>query len=165
MAAKTKYLKDNINIIVEKLREDSIDNAYYFVQVLDYMREMLHSLTHLNQPALDHVDNTHKPLSNERIDELSKLHGLLSSMIDLIVSNMQSGDFSNQDELQIIQKEMIDDIERFNKGLIKRLKQGETGTKNSILYLNLLNETKNLTLQAGNLYKSQRDFVDYNKDN
>ena len=74
---------------------------------------------------------------------------------------MESGDFSKQEELHALQIELIESIEQMNKKLIKQLKRGEVGTKNSILYLNILNETKNLVLQAGNLYKSQRDFVNY----
>ena len=67
---REKYLKDNIHVIVDKLKEDSEDTAYYFVEVLDYMREMLHSLTFINYPAYQHVDNNHKPLIEEQIEEL-----------------------------------------------------------------------------------------------
>ena len=161
MTAKTKYLKDHINIIVEKLREESIDSAYYFVQVLDYMREILHSITHITRPALDHIDNNHKPLLPAQVENLKQLHMLITKMMDLVVDNMKSGDFSQQDELQLMMAEAISTIELMNKSLIKKLKRGEIGTKNSILILSIFNESKNMVLQIVNLYKSQRDFVNY----
>jgi hypothetical protein len=48
-------------------------------------------------------------------------------------------------------------------GVIKRQLhriQGETGsTKTSVLFLNILNETKTMVLQSRNLLKSQKYFV------
>jgi Na+/phosphate symporter len=164
MTAKTKYLKDHINVIVEKLRADSTDSAYYFVQVMDYMREMLHSISHIANPVLIHVDNNHKPLLPEQIEELKKLHVLFSTMVNRIIKNMETEDFKEQGAVQAMRKELIEVVEHMNKSLIKRLKNGEVGTKNSILCLNFFNETKNLVLQSGNLYKSQRDFVDYDSN-
>ena len=73
MASRTKYLKNHINIIIERLREESVDTSYYLVEVLDYMREMIHSISFFNGPALTHVDNNHKPLKKEQIEELHKL--------------------------------------------------------------------------------------------
>lgn len=161
LTSKTKYLKDHINIIVEKLREDSIDNAYYFVQVLDYLREMLHSITYVAEPALNHVDNNHKPLQEVQITELKQISGLYSELVGIITKSMETADYSVQEQVFEKQASLITAIESMNKQQIKRLKAATVGTKNSILYLNILNETKNLVLQVGNLYKSQRDFVNY----
>lgn len=161
LTSKTKYLKDHINIIVEKLREDSIDNAYYFVQVLDYMREMLHSITYIAEPALNHVDNNHKPLQEVQITELKQISELYGELVSIITTSMETADYSVQEQVLGKQASLINAIESMNKQQIKRLKAATVGTKNSILYLNILNETKNLVLQVGNLYKSQRDFVNY----
>ena len=161
ITARTKYMKDHINVIVEKLREESMDTAYYFVQVLDYMREMLHSISFILGPALNHVDNNHKPLIKEQIDELKLIHSSFTEMINLITGSMNSVDYSKQEELQEMQKNILGLIATMNKNMIKRLKKAEVGTKNSMLFFNILNETKNLALQAVNLYKSQRDFVNF----
>jgi len=79
-----------------------------------------------------------------------------------MIKNMEMNEFKDEQLLFQKQKVLLDSIEKMNKSLIKHLKKGEVGTKSSILYLNILNETKNMALQAGNVYKSQRDFVDYN---
>ena len=82
ITSKIKYLKDHIKVIVDKLREESIDTAYYFVEVVDYMREMLHSISFIVGPALEHVENNHKPLLKEQIEELRESMGLVGSMKD-----------------------------------------------------------------------------------
>ena len=161
VTAKTKYLKDHINIIVDKLREGSEDTAYYFVQVLDFMREMLHSISFITGPAYEHVDNNHKPLIAEQVDELKELNTTFSELTLLITASIESGDYSSQDKIQVLLAEFLELIELSNKKQIKRIKNNFVGTKNSILFMNIINESKHLALQAVNLYKSQRDFVDY----
>lgn len=161
ITAKTKYLKDHINIIVDKLREGSEDTAYYFVQVLDFMREMLHSISFITGPAFEHVDNNHKPLIAEQIDEMKHINDIFHEMIISITTSIESGDYSTQESIQADLTKLIELIDSSNKKQIKRIKNAVVGTKNSMLFMNIMNESKHLALNAVNLYKSQRDFVDY----
>jgi len=159
--AKTKYLKDHINIIVDKLREGSEDNAYYFVQVLDFMREMLHSITFITGPVYEHVDNNHKPLIADQIAELKQLDSIFNIMVSKIIFDIETCEYGSQDDIQLELNKLLELVELSNKKQIKRIKNSVVGTKNSILFMNIINESKHLSLQAVNLYKSQRDFVDF----
>ena len=164
ITAKTKYLKDHIKVIVDKLREESTDTAYYFVEVLDYMREMLHSISFIVGPALEHVDNNHKPLLKEQIDELRELHEIHSRLLNEVIKSLETCDFSSQDEILEISQSYLDNIVRINKKQFKRLKNAKAGTKNSMLFLSLISESKTMILQAVNLYKSHRDFININNE-
>ena len=161
ITAKTKYLKDNINVIVEKLKEDSENTAYYIVEVLDYLREMLHSISFINGPAYEHVDNNHKPLVDEQIEEMKTLHAELKQLIETVIKSMESGNYGNLTIILENQHELFKHVEKIRRAQIKRVKAGKVGTKNSILYLNIINESKNLALQVVNLFKSQRDLTNY----
>ncbi len=161
MTEKTKYLKDHINVIVEKLQEDSIGSGSYFVQVVDYLREMVHSVEYVVIPILNHVDNNHRPLKKEQINELKDVYAKLERLIQIVARSVKSRDFSSQEELLSMLEEYLTSIEALRKGQIKRVKNNLVGTKNTILYLNILNESKNLGLQVINLFKSQRDFVNF----
>ena len=165
MTARTKYLKDHINVVIDKLKQESVDTAYYFVTTLDYMREMLHSITFIVTPAANHVDNNHKPLGPFQIEELKMLEKKLSEMITIVTKSIEDQDFSTQDELLKMEEELLELIHKVNKNQIKRLKNAEVGTKSSILFLNMVNELKNLSLQLVNLYKSQRDFLNFKNGN
>lgn len=162
ITSRTKYLKDHINIIIEKLQKESIETAYYIVTVLDYMREMLHSISFMIEPALEHVDNKHKPLKPDQIKELRLLFGELKKLMKRMQKHIESNDFHDQKNVIALEDELLGLIQRFRKTQIKRIKNDEVGTRNSILYLGILNESKNLVLQSVNLYKSQRDFIDFN---
>jgi phosphate/sulfate permease len=163
IAERTKYLKDHVNVIIDRLEEQSVDSAYLMVQVLDYMREMVHSITFFNQSAFDHVDNNHKPLLEEQIAELKQLAAHLDKQLKLIMQSILSVDYANQDNLLEMQAKALDFLESCRKNQIRRIKKGQVGTRNSMLYLNLLTETKNLFLQSVNLFKSQRDFSNFKR--
>ena len=164
MTVKTKYLKDHINVIVEKLQEDSISSGSYFVQVIDYLREMVHSVEYVVVPILNHVDNNHRPLKKEQIKELKEVYSKLERLIQLVARSIKSRDFSSQDEVLLMLEKYLKLIETLRKGQIKRVKNNVVGTKNTFLFLNILNESKNLGLQVVNLFKSQRDFVKYKNE-
>ena len=67
--------------------------------------------------------------------------------------------FVDIEGIVVEQKELIDRITVISKKQLKRIKNQESGTKNSTLYLNVMNETKNLLLFTVNLIKAQRDFL------
>jgi len=161
--SKTKYLKDHITVIVDKLKKDSTDTAYYFVQVLDYMREMLHAISYINRPAIEHIENNHKPFNVEQIAELKQLQAILTKFLTLIITSIETRDYSKQEEIQNTLHQYQHLIEKCNKNQINRIKNASSGTKNSILFLNILNESKHMALMGFNLYKSQRDFVTLKK--
>lgn len=163
MTEKAKFLKDHINLIVEKLNEDPEVSAYYFVQVIDYLREMVHSIEFIVIPALNHVDNNHKPLLKEQIVELEKIYDAVEKLIQVVARSIKSNDYSNQQEVIALMENFIDLINSIRKNQIKRVKNNKVGTKNSILFLDIINESKNLSLQVVNLFKSQRDFASYKK--
>jgi len=161
---QSKYLKDNLHSTISKLEEDSIETGHYYVQVLDYLREIAHCLTYITRPIFDHVDNNHKRITEDQIAELSDLSEAISQLISKILDIVKNDDFDNVEDVLNYQQQMLDAIEKLKKKQIKRIKNNEVGTRNSILYLGIMDEVKNLTLYVVNLLKSHRDFIIYHKN-
>jgi Na+/phosphate symporter len=162
VTGRTKYLKDNIGSVINKLRDDN-ENDFYFVQVLDYMREILHNASFIVKPAIDHVDNHHKPLLEEQFVELREVYDLIDKLTSLITKSITNPSMSDEDEILGVQDKLQQKIQECNKSQYKRLKKASVGTKNSILYLHLTDEMKFMGLHLVNLYKSYRDFLEYRK--
>jgi len=162
VTGRTKYLKDNIGSVINKLRDDN-ENDFYFVQVLDYMREILHNASFIVKPAIDHVDNNHKPLLEEQFVELREVYDLIDKLTSLITKSITNPSMSDEDEILGVQDKLQQKIQECNKSQYKRLKKASVGTKNSILYLHLTDEMKFMGLHLVNLYKSYRDFLEYRK--
>ena len=156
-----KQLKNNVHNTLLKLQEEEGETGHYYVQVIDYLREMAHALSFISNPSYDHVDNNHKPLLKIQIDELNEYKNDVTDLFEKIILTIEKNEFSNIPSLIEKQQAILDTIKSGRKSQIKRIKNDEAGTRNSILYLGILNELKNFLLQSINLIKSQRDFVEY----
>ncbi len=161
---ESKELKDNLNSTITKLHEDSIESAHFYVQVLDYLRELVHNITFISKPCRDHVDNNHKSLIEAQIDELNALKGEVSSILMGVREAIADCNYQNIDMIIDHQHELLDKLGSIKKKQIKRIKRVEVGTKNSLLYFTITNETKNLILNVINLLKSQRDFTMFDEE-
>ena len=160
---QAKYLKDNVYKTIIKLDKDSIKTGHFYVQVLDYLRETAHALTFISEPSLEHVDNNFGPLLDVQVTELNhvakKLKGFYSEVIEVI----NTKEYERLNEIIELQQKLIDEVNMHRVNQIKRVKHKEAGTKNSVLYLGVLHEVKNLLLHGVNLLKAQRDFDNFKK--
>lgn len=154
----TKQIKNRISTTLINLREDSIESAPFYVQAVDYMREMNHCISYIVNPSYEHVENNHRPLISVQIEEMSRLNGEVSLLFDKAIDILKMKDFDDIEELVTRQHTITRLIEETRKKQIKRIKSSETGTRNSILYLNILAEIKNLSLFTVSILKSSRDF-------
>jgi phosphate/sulfate permease len=160
---ETKELKNNLNSTIGKLHKDSVETGHYYVQVLDYLRELAHNINFISKPCYDHIDNNHKAMIDIQIEELNflktEVHKLLMNVNRIISTN----NYGKVEEMINHRQELLAKLASIKKKQIKRIKREEVGTKNSLLYFTLTNETKNLLLNSINLLKSQRDFTEHDK--
>ncbi|MDR0969408.1 MAG: inorganic phosphate transporter [Lentimicrobiaceae bacterium] len=159
MAKRTKAQKDNITVVISKLSEESADSGQYYVQMLDYLREIIHSLNFIVHPIQYHIDNNHKELSAPQLTELKTLSGELARFLTKITTEINGHNFTHQDKIVDEQQKLLQIIDLFRKNEIKRIKKEAGSTRNSLLYIGILQETKNLCLFSINLYKAERDFI------
>ena len=72
---------------------------------------------------------------------------------------IKQNDYTNVPEAIEKQQVILNLLNDSRKKQIKRIKQNEVGTRNSVLFLAILNEGKNIMLHTINLLKAQRDFI------
>jgi len=154
-----KFLKDNLHRTIEKLEEDSVETGHYYVQVLDYLREIAHCLNFIVTPSYEHVDNNHKGLIDDQKYDLNSISIEIARFYTAILEIIKLQDYPKSEAIINDQQQILDTIEKLKKKQIKRIKGNEVGTRNSLLYLGMLEEIKNLLLYTINLFKSQRDFI------
>ncbi len=154
-----KYLKNKTVKTIQLLEEDSIDTGHYYVQVLDYLREIVHNITFIITPSLEHIDNNHKPISKEQIEDLNEIKDHFSDLSLTILHIIKENRYEEFDIVITKLLEFQKIIKSAKKNQIQRIKKDTTGTKSSILFLNIVQETRVMSLNAVNLVKSQRDFI------
>ena len=157
---QAKTLKDNVYKVLKKLRKGSISESHHYAQVLDYLRETAHCFTYLATPAFEYFENHHSALIDIQVKELKDVNSQFKIFTQFVLKTIEESQFSRMDEVLQKQDALLVLIETYRKSQMKRLKHEEVGSKNSMLYLGLLHETKNLMLHIVNLTKAQRDFVE-----
>jgi phosphate/sulfate permease len=160
----TKHVHNSLPRIIARLQEDDIESGHYYVQVVNYLKETVNALSYLSNPIYTYIDNNHKPLIEEQENELNELREEVSKFFKSTILVLKEKGFVDIDGIIHDQKELIEKTTLISKRQLKRIKNLQSGTKNSILYLNIMNETKNLLLFTINLIKAQRDFLIFNNN-
>lgn len=165
---RSKSLRDNVHGIIYDLNAISLEAGNHYVQVASYLREIGHSMSFIVNPMKTYIANNHKPFKSEQIEELKELSELIKELYEdvKVVAGHTPEEFSEA-EAEVIRerrKRITDYIEVLRRKQVKRIKSNDVGTRNSILYLSVLNETKTLMLHTGNVIKSLRDFSEATKE-
>lgn len=160
---RARRLKANVFRIVQQLQQDSIETGPYYVQVVDYLREMAHSIKYVVKPLHDHLLNNHKPFSEEQNVELTLFSNQVTDFLNFALHIIKESRFEQIEELIQKRQEILELMREQEKQHIHRIKKRETNTLNSVLYFGVMSETKHLLLQTVNLLKATRDFVSYTK--
>ena len=91
--------------------------------------------------------------------DLKTINDEVDNIFATINQMLRNKDFTGIDEVMTMRDELFSTIAESIKNQIRRLKDQEMSTRASELYLNILNETKNMVLQSRNLLKSQAYFL------
>ena len=146
---------------LRRLQACDIDTGHFYVQVTDYLSEVTKALIHITRPAFEHIDNNHEGLSKEQIVDLMRVNDEVEAIFVKINEMLAGGDFSELDRVLDMRDRLFDTIVGAIKNQLRRIHEDPSGsTRASVLYLTILNETKTMVLQARNLLKSQRYFLD-----
>jgi hypothetical protein len=155
---KSKKQKNRVLNTISKIEED-VDSGHFYVQVVDYQRELAHSLNFLVEPLFEHVNNNHKPFIPSQINEFTNLKTEISKFFNFAVELVKGNKFNQVIDLIKQRDEILVKLEKMEIAQIKRIKAREVNTRNSVLFFNTISETKNMLLHAINLIKAHRDFI------
>ncbi|MDD2286926.1 MAG: hypothetical protein PHQ11_16185 [Paludibacter sp.] len=117
----------------------------------------------MTESSFKYIDDNHEGFSKEQINDLTKLGEQVIEVASDFVSMIESWDYSRFDNLLEKRHLIAEYYAQATSNQIKRAKSKISGTRNSILFLNLLNETKIIALQSSNLMKSQKRLVKMRK--
>lgn len=160
---RMRKLKFNIFKVIQKLQQDSVETGHYYVQIIDYLREMAHSIKYVVRPLYEHLGNDHKPFSEEQNDDLTQFSTQITDFLNFALHIIKESRFELIDELIVRREDILEAMRDQERRQIRRIKKKETNSRNSVLYFNLMSESKNLLLQTVNLLKATRDFVTYTR--
>jgi len=147
---------------LQRLDHDSLDTGQYYVQAVDYFYEISISLRYMTESSYKFIDNAHEGFSKEQIEDLKTLGDEFLSVYHDFNEMIKNNNYTELAKIKERRGVILDLYGELVKKQILRTKEKETGTRNSILFLSLLNETKVIALKSINLMRAQMNL--YNSD-
>ena len=141
------------------IQERDINTSQFYVQVIDYMSEATKALIHITRPAFDHIDNNHQGFSKEQIVDLKEVNDEVEAIFVTISQMLRRKHFSDIAIIIEMRDHLFDTIDLVMRNQLRRMKEGGFSTSASMLYFNILNETKTMVLQSRNIMRSLEHFV------
>ena len=160
---RAKRLKSNTFMVMQKLQQDSIETGHYYVQIVDYLREMAHSIKYFVKPLSEHLTSNYKPFSEEQNEDLVEFGSQVSDFLNFALHIIKEYRFGLIEELIQRRQALLEMMREQEIQHIIRINRNEINSSTSILYFGMMSETKNLLLLTVNLLKATRDFVSYTK--
>jgi hypothetical protein len=154
--SKLKSLSSNA---LDRVPEHELEAGHMFILVVDYLYEMSKHAMDIIQANLNHVDNNHKPLHTEQIEELLSMHDMLTERYEWIIDVYKSGNLEAAQKLYEHVDVFVTLTRNVRKKQIKRIKNREVGTRNSALYLAHLGELRNLGLFSNRIVRVYDDLI------
>jgi len=160
---RSKRNKEKVYSTVQVLSDGKLDTGHYYVQMMNYKREMAHANHFIINPIITYSDNNHKPFTAEQNAELLKLIVQMDEFFNFALHTVKENKFENIETLIADRDKILEVLAKLEKNQITRIKNKEVNTRNSLLYFKINSEAKNLLLHTVNTIKAQRDFITFTR--
>ena len=154
--AKLKNISSNI---LEQIPENELELGHMYILIVDYLFEMSKHTNTIIKRNLDHIDNNHKTLIEEQIEELRSMQHMLRERFEMIMELFIEMDSSMTDKLYKNINVFVNLTRNVRKSQIRRIKNHQVKTRNSVLFLNHLGELRNLGLFSNRIVRVLDELV------
>ena len=120
--------------------------------------EILYCLRRIADPCEEHVDNNFVPLSKEQVKEFIPLRDTVLFLLRRTVKILQTDSYNEVDDVRREAEELKDCLEKAREEQMKRMQSSKENIAVAYLYLNLLQETRELTSSLRHLLRASKGF-------
>jgi phosphate/sulfate permease len=155
---ETQELKQRLPFLLQKLDADAIPVSHSYVQVMENLNELAYTLNMIVKLCFEHVDNNHRSMGAEQIQDLRELILLKQKMTTHLINNMIKTDLNSIDAVYNYSRTVNQFMDQCLLKQIKRVKAGNAGKRSSMLFMNIIAETKNMVSFEVNLFRGYSQF-------
>lgn len=120
--------------------------------------EMLYCLRRIADPCEEHVDNNFAPLGNEQVKEFIPLRDTVLFLLRRTEKILRTGSYDEVEEVRREGEELKDCLEKAREDQMKRMQSSKENIAVAYLYLNLLQETRELASSLRHLLRASKGF-------
>ncbi|MBN1414448.1 MAG: inorganic phosphate transporter [Bacteroidales bacterium] len=163
LTEEMRELQASTYYVIRKLQvEESIEGGHHYIQVVEQLRDVSEFLNYISQPVFKHVDNNHAPLKSHQIHDINEFTVLFISFINHIIKAVSGKEFDKV-KIMSLSHQLLDLLVKLKKDQLKLIKSGQTSTRISMLYMDVLAESRNLVLGSRILFEDALALAEYSK--
>ncbi|HBM15852.1 MAG TPA: phosphate permease [Lentisphaeria bacterium] len=146
----TKEIKDmrsKAPYVIKKFEDEYIAGLYY-IQVLDYMKEISDALVRIQHDIWEYIDNNHPAINHEQVKDLKILRKEFGIFILKIIKSANKKETVKISPLEKTGDELHEKLEEMTMAQIIMVKKNKISSRNSLLITNLFHEMKNIVIHS-----------------
>ena len=141
---EVKAQRKTVSQVLKGTVEQEADQAYYAIRTQDNLLEILNCFGIIAGDSFSHLANHHKPLNQMQLTELKTINDKLTLLLHTITRNVVPDEVSTAETPELLRIPVEAEIEMSSKREVKRIREEMTGNRSSILFMSILQETRNI---------------------
>jgi phosphate/sulfate permease len=157
---KTEAYHDAISDTIKESDELQVKWSDFMLKMNDALRGIVVSLSFISKPAFQHVNNIHKSLSKNQLEDYKELMEELNKLCNLILEYMNPAKPYEGDLIYKEHKKILAAIDKVRVKQIERIRKKETPSRSSLLFLNIVSEFRLISFLLVDIYNYRRERVE-----
>ena len=137
----------------------SIEKNTWFHLTNNNAEQSIYCLKRMVEPCKEHTDNYFNPLPESYAKEFQTISLLLDNLMQRIKTSIETSNYTDYHQLYFTCKNVSEEFSRLRHAQIELMRKGDNENLNvSLVYLNLLQESQELTSILRHLLRASRKF-------
>ncbi|MDP3437826.1 MAG: inorganic phosphate transporter [Bacteroidales bacterium] len=120
------------------------DQAYFTIRTQDNLLEIINCIDTIAGASYRHLANYHKPFNQLQFADLKAITEQFTLFLNGITQIVTTLDNEALADIELLKNTSESEIEKSSKNEVKRIREENTGNRNSILFMSILQETRNI---------------------
>ena len=159
----TRKQKNTILPFLSTMKKRDVDAGHFYAQVIDYQREISHSLHSLQVPLQVILEEVPHPFPEEEGKEIRTMVSGVEAFFNFALHIVKEQRFEELEELVGLKARIIQILHDIEMARFHKENDFSTEQTHSLL-MKALNETRTLLVHAVSLVKAYRNFILVNRE-
>ena len=143
---------------IETIKDDNITEKR-LGKLITSIQEISNKAVLITSNVYSHVDNNHKSLSQNQINDLIKVCELFKAEIKTALNIIQTKDYDSIQKYSEAQDELVVKLAEFENAQVARIKNHKDSARNSMLQLGILSYTEIISFHIGKLLTNLKNTI------
>ncbi len=151
---KIKRVNNKISYNITRLKDEDEESGLHYIKSMYFLHEIALSNNRILRPVYEYIANSHKPILPQQHEDLSQAVNMVNDSYQNALKIINNNDYEKVDELLDHIDKNISALDGIRKKQVKRIKNKEVGTRNSVLFFDAISEIRHLMIYIGKFMRS-----------